>query len=118
MNLGDYAGATDDYTRALLIKPDWDIQTHRGWAYFFAEAPGLALRDFDEAVRLNPANVDAYVGRGLARVSLGQTEDAVADADEALRRDPAAPEMLHNIACIFAQAAGRRKSGPDGGAPG
>ena len=60
MKLGEFAAAVDDYTRALLIKPDWDIQTHRGWAYFFAEAPGLALRDFDAAVQLNPANVDAY----------------------------------------------------------
>jgi tetratricopeptide (TPR) repeat protein len=113
MRLGDYAGAVDDYTRALLIKPDWDIQIHRGWAFFFAEAPGLALRDFEEGLRINPGNADALVGRGLARVALGQTSAAVADAEEALRRDPATPEMLHNIACIFAQAAGRWKSDPE-----
>ena len=107
MKLGDYAGAADDYTRALLIKPDGDIQTHRGWAYFFAEAPGLALRDFEEAVRLDPENVDARVGRGLARVALGQTGAAVADAEEALRAPRRRPRCSHNIACIFAQAAGR-----------
>jgi tetratricopeptide (TPR) repeat protein len=114
MRLGDYAGAADDYTRALLIKPDWDIQAHRGWAFFFAEAPGLALRDFEEAVRLNPGNGDAYVGRGLARVVLGRARDAVADAEEALRRASESPEMLHNVACIFAQAAGQPKAGVEG----
>ena len=114
MRLGDYAGAADDYTRALVIKPDWEIQTHRGWAYFFAEAPRLALRDFEEGVRLNPANVDAYVGRGLAHVALGHLHDAIADAEEALRREPATAEMLHNIACVFAQAAGRWESDPGG----
>jgi eukaryotic-like serine/threonine-protein kinase len=110
MKLGDYEGALDDYTRALQFKPDGDLRAHRGWAYFFAGAPRLALRDFDEAVRLNPENGDAYVGRGLARVTLGLHREAVADAEEALRRAPLPPEMLHNVACIFAQAVGRVES--------
>jgi hypothetical protein len=38
---------------------------------------------------------------------LGQYREAVADAEEALRRQPATPEMTHNLACIYAQAAGR-----------
>ena len=113
MKVGDYAGAVDDYTRALLIKSDGEIQTHRGWAFFFADAPGLALRDFEEALRLNPGSVDAFIGRGLARVALGQAGEAVTDAEEALRRAPATPEMLHNIACIFAQAVGRWESSAD-----
>jgi tetratricopeptide (TPR) repeat protein len=104
MQRGDHAGAVDDYTRALLLKPDAVLQAHRGWAYFFAEAPALALHDFEAACRLDPADVDARVGRGLARVALGQNPPAVTDAEEALRRAPESPEMLHNIACIFARA--------------
>ena len=64
-----------------------------------------ANRDFDQALRLNPENADAYVGRGLARVMLGTHREAVADADDALRRQPRTPEMMHNVACIFALAA-------------
>ena len=106
MRLGDYPGAVDDYTRALELQPDGEIQAHRGWAYFFSDSPRLALRDFEEAVRLNPDDSEACVGRGLARVALGHYRVAVADAEDALGRRINSPEMLHNAACIFARAAG------------
>jgi tetratricopeptide (TPR) repeat protein len=108
MKLGDYQGAVDDYTRALGLKPDWEIQMHRGWAYFSAEAPQLALRDFETALRLSPSSVETLIGRGLARVTLSQDATAVADANEALKRPPGDPMMLHNIACIFGRAASRK----------
>jgi tetratricopeptide (TPR) repeat protein len=115
MKLGDYLGACDDYTRVVLAQPDAEIYEHRGWAYFFADAWRLALRDFDEALRLDPERGDAYTGRGLARVMLGRYREAVRDADEALKRGPTAPEMMHNLACVYAQAADRAEadSAPD-----
>jgi tetratricopeptide (TPR) repeat protein len=105
MKLGKYPEAADDYTRALERAPDDELYQHRGWAYFFADAWKLALRDFSTAIEMDPNAGDAYTGRGLARVMLGDYRAAVADADAALSRQPATPEMAHNIACIFAQAA-------------
>jgi tetratricopeptide (TPR) repeat protein len=115
MKLGDYLGACDDYTRVVLAQPGAEIYEHRGWAYFFADAWRPALRDFDEALRLDPERGDAYTGRGLACVMLGRYREAVCDADEALKRGPLTPEMMHNLACIFAQAAARADadSAPD-----
>jgi tetratricopeptide (TPR) repeat protein len=110
MKLGRYPEAVEDYTRALEGTPSAELYQHRGWAHFFADAWKLALRDFDRAITLEPNQGDAYIGRGLARVMLGRYPDAVADAEEALRQRPAAPEMMHNIACIFAQAAARAQS--------
>ncbi len=112
MQLGDYPGALDDYTRVLHAEPDAEIYAHRGWAYFFADAWRLALADFDAALRLDPTTADAHTGRGLARVMLGRYREAVADAEEALRRPPAAPEMMHNLACIFALAVGKAEADP------
>jgi eukaryotic-like serine/threonine-protein kinase len=106
MQLGDFIGAADDATRALDLAPDAELWAYRGWAYFFTDAARLALRDFDEALRLDDGLTDAYVGRGLAKVMLGQSADAIADADEGLRRKPRTAEMMHNVACIFALAAG------------
>jgi tetratricopeptide (TPR) repeat protein len=105
MRRQDFLGAADDYTRAWHLRPDAEILTHRGWAYFFSDAFRPALRDFDHAIKTNAPGADPYAGRGLAQVMLGQYKQAAEDAKEALRRGPATPEMMHNIACIFAQAA-------------
>jgi tetratricopeptide (TPR) repeat protein/predicted Ser/Thr protein kinase len=110
MKLGRYPDAVDDYTRALDRQPDGEIYQHRGWAYFFSDAWRLALRDFDRAVELTPRASDAYTGRGLARVMLGHYREAVTDAETALRLGPQTPAMMHNIACIFAQAALRAEA--------
>jgi hypothetical protein len=63
------------------------------------------------ALNLNPELGVAYTGRGLAQVMLGQTADAIMDAEEALARKPAHAEMMHNIACIFAQASKQSEEG-------
>ncbi|HEX5271892.1 MAG TPA: tetratricopeptide repeat protein, partial [Gemmataceae bacterium] len=110
MKLGDYLGARDDYARVVVEKPSAEIFEYRGWAYFFADAWQPALRDFDQALRLDPARGDAYTGRALAQVMLGRYREAVRDADEALKRKPSAAEMMHNLACVFAQAAARAEA--------
>jgi serine/threonine protein kinase/Tfp pilus assembly protein PilF len=104
MKVGKYPEAVEDYTRALELAPDGDIYQHRGWAHFFADAWKLALRDFSKALELDPQAAEAYIGRGLARVMLGEHRPAVADAQVAFARNPGSPEMMFNIACIFAQA--------------
>jgi tetratricopeptide (TPR) repeat protein len=110
MKLGKYPEAAEDYTRALESAPHAQLYQHRGWAHFFSDAWKLALRDFSKAIELDPRAGDAYTGRGLARVTLGDYRAAVADAEEALRRKIASPEMMHNIACIFAQAAAQAEA--------
>ena len=104
MKLGKYPEAAEDYTRALEIAPDADLYQHRGWAHFFSDAWKLALRDFSKAIELDPNAGDAYTGRGLARVMLGDCRGAVADVEVALHQKPDTPEMMHNVACVFAQA--------------
>ena len=104
MKLGKYPDAVEDYTRALELQPDADIYQHRGWAHFFSDAWKLALRDFSKAIELDPQAGDAYTGRGLAYVMLGDYRKASADGEAALRRGPDSPEMMHNLACVFAQA--------------
>jgi serine/threonine-protein kinase len=110
MKLGKYPEAVEDYGRALDRAPDADIYQHRGWAHFFSDAWQLALRDFSKAIELDPEAGDAYTGRGLARIMLGDYRGAVADAEAALHRKPGTPEMMHNIACIFAQACARAEA--------
>ena len=115
-----YSGAIADYTRAIELRSDLEIGTRirllnrRGWAYYFADAPGLALADFEESLRLTPEQSDAVAGRGLARIRLGQWRLAVADAEAAVRSVKTSPtsedgliarrEAYFNAARIHAQA--------------
>ena len=64
-----------------------------------------AVRDFEEAIRRDPSNPDAYNGRGLARAILGDHQKAVADALIALRMAEPTPRRLYNAARIYAKAA-------------
>jgi tetratricopeptide (TPR) repeat protein len=112
---GNQPGAIADYTRALELEPDSAFtRARRGWALLESQdAFRQALRDFEEALRLEPQNGELYNGRGYARVLLGHYRDGVADAEEALKRGPQVDELRqrlglkYNAACVFAQAAGK-----------
>src|SRR5262249_28664543 len=104
----DYAGAVEDYTRALDVRRDSRTLALRGWVYLVQESPTPALHDFQAAIDLDPANGDAYSGPGYARVRLGRYRRGVADAEKALACGPEQnPRLLCSAARVFAQAVGR-----------
>ncbi len=51
--LGQYPGAIDDFTKALELHPTSAVQAYRGWMHLAADAPKLALRDFELAIDLD-----------------------------------------------------------------
>lgn len=111
--LGDVAGAVADYTHVLTTGSDPVTHVRRGWLYLqSAEKVKEALADFEAALLIRPELVDAYLGRGTARVKLGQDRAARADAEEALRRGPRSTRLLFFAARIYAQAAPRSAKEP------
>jgi Flp pilus assembly protein TadD len=72
--------------------------------YLAAESPMLPapqdMRHCDAALRgeaTEPSHIIAtYVNRGILRLRRGNVDDAIADFDEALRRDPNEPEAYLN----------------------
>jgi len=42
-----------------------------------------AIKDYDQAIRMNCNFAEAYYNRGIARTNLGDLEDAIEDYDEA-----------------------------------
>lgn len=73
-----------------------------------------AVKEFDAALRLNVANVDALSGRGEAHLTRGRVAEAVTDLAQALRLDPEAkrPSTLRARALLLAikEAADKRSS--------
>jgi tetratricopeptide (TPR) repeat protein len=78
----------------------------RGDAYDDTERYELALRDYSEAIALNPQDATAFNSRGTTRTALGQYELALGDFDRALRLVPAQAIPLSNR-CFAKAALGR-----------
>ena len=58
---------------------------NRGSAYSNKRDYDGAIKDFDEAIRLDPKYVVAYYNRGNARQNKGDNDRAIADYGEAIR---------------------------------
>jgi tetratricopeptide (TPR) repeat protein len=60
-----------------------------------------AIRDFSEAIRLNPKGVEAYAGRGYAYQVKEEWDKALADYTEVLRSDQNAGWVYFNRGLIY-----------------
>lgn len=60
-----------------------------------------AIRDYTQAIQLNPGHCRAYYNRAFSHDRLGQFEDAVADYSRALQIEPANATALHNRGSLF-----------------
>jgi tetratricopeptide (TPR) repeat protein len=115
----DYAGAIEDDTAAISLRPgSAPLLARRGGLYLATDAARLALRDFEEVIRLDPAYADAFLGRASARVRLHHYGQAVDDVEAALRLGKPSARMSYNAARVYCQAANAasteiRKKGQD-----
>ena len=55
-----------------------------------------AMKDYDEAVKLDPRCTEAYNNRGLAKSHMGKHEEAIKDFDQALESDPKTAVAYHS----------------------
>ncbi|THD60360.1 MAG: tetratricopeptide repeat protein [Bradyrhizobium sp.] len=76
-------------TAKLVDNPDDAASLYRrGQVYASKGAYSLAIRDFDDSLRLNPKDVEAYNNRCWARTVIGDLQAALKDCNEALRLRP------------------------------
>jgi tetratricopeptide (TPR) repeat protein len=82
--------AIEYFTSELNAHPDagW-AYAMRGLLYEEMNEPQIALADYNEAIRLDPKDAQAYLRRGDLRAGLRKSYDrAVADYGEAIKIDP------------------------------
>ena len=60
-----------------------------------------AIKDYDEAIRLNPQSAEAYFKRGFFYQNLGQGEQAIEDFDKAIRIDSQFAKAYSNRAYAY-----------------
>jgi hypothetical protein len=76
-------------TAKLTDNPDDQSALYRrGQVYASRGAYSLAIKDFDDSIRLNPKDVEAYNNRCWARTVIGDLQAALKDCNEALRLRP------------------------------
>src|SRR5665811_589027 len=66
----------------------------RGQIYATKRAYSLAVQDFDEVIRLNPKDFDAYNNRCWTLAAIDDLQPALKDCDEALRLNPGLVDAL------------------------
>ncbi len=88
-DVGQYAEARKIYQKIVGIDAQ-DEQVFYNLAYLYFEEDSLekAERNFSIAIGLNPAFDFAYYARGVVRESMGNTEGARLDYENALRINP------------------------------
>ena len=67
---------------------DFNALYRRGQVYASKGAYSLAIKDFDDTIRLHPKDVEALNNRCWARAVMGDLQSALKDCNEALRLKP------------------------------
>ncbi len=113
IGLRQFGLLSQEYTRALALKPSSDLYAARGWALLVTEAPDPAREDFQAALRLNPTHAEARVGLASVLALAGDHRQAVREVDQALAQNahPSA-RLLYKVVCVFVQAASAAAADP------
>lgn len=69
-----------------------------------------AMRDFDEATRLNPAEPEAYLNRGNVLLRDAQVAQAIAQFDSAIARQTRRPALAHYGRAVAYEEAGNLRA--------
>ena len=56
-----------------------------------------AIKDYNQAIKLNPKYADAFLNRGCVKNLLEKYEDAIADFEEVIRLDPQEALAFYNL---------------------
>ena len=86
-DLQDLAASVEAFGRAAEIAPDDPMIAH-GRACVAYEAGLPAARHFERAMRLNPSDRSILLRHAAALIAEGKSEEAIANIERALARDP------------------------------
>ncbi len=93
---GDALGAAADFSMAVKSRPSAVAYTNRGMAYLNAQQYVEAIRDLENAVRLDPDDGAAHRALGDAFFAAGDYDSALPYYDTVLRLDPTDIVALNN----------------------
>lgn len=93
---GDKTGAIADFTEAIRLNPNAESYAARGYELDHID-DGEALKDYDQALALDPENISALYGRSYARFRLGDKAGAIADLNELVKHETPCAAQLKKL---------------------
>jgi tetratricopeptide (TPR) repeat protein len=100
---GKYKEAIADYSAALWIDADASTYAHRGYAFLRNGELAAAKNDFEKAIKLDPENTYALIGRGRLLAEKKEFDKALADFNTCVQLEPKDAEPLVARADIYGQ---------------
>ena len=87
--LGDYKGATDDYTQCILINPLSAASfQNRGIARAQYNDNFGAIEDYKLAIKIDPLNYFIFIQKASSEVQIEEFNDALASTEKAISINP------------------------------
>jgi tetratricopeptide (TPR) repeat protein len=105
---GDAAAAETTLVKVTTAEPRWaSAYTGLGWAYYAGGKFPEAIVAYRKASEIEPNNVAAVAGLGLARVMKGE-KDGVKDIERAIRLDANSALPHLNLAIAYSQSKSKK----------
>lgn len=90
LNINDFKQSRKALANAVKISPqDSNYRTNLAFANLISNKLKPAAKEIETAIRLNAQNAEAYYIRGNLSLRQGRFEEAIADADRAIKIKPA-----------------------------
>ncbi|MEH6487358.1 tetratricopeptide repeat protein [Hyphomonas oceanitis] len=106
--VGEYDTARALYDRAIMIEPDYaEAWSRRASLFLNDENFPEALRDLNEALRLEPRHFGAWAGLGIMMETMGAEKEALAAYRQALDIYPLMTQALQAEKRLAKQAEGQ-----------
>ena len=101
---GDYKGAIDDFSKAILLDNESDqLYFLRGFYKIKLKDFKGGISDLSESIEINPESAIAYDNRGFARSELKDNKGAIEDFDRAIELNPSESNTYINRALAKAE---------------
>jgi len=87
-DLQEYWAAIEDYTRAIVLRPDDMVAIYSRGILYWREIgnPYRAIQDLTRVIEAGPQQAEVFFNRAMAHKIYGQPERAIADLEEYLKR--------------------------------
>jgi tetratricopeptide (TPR) repeat protein len=79
----------------LIMEDRVATLVNRGVLFHKLERIDSAMNDFNAALRINPEQADAWLNRGVAKLSLAQLADAMSDIQKGIALGPSEPALAY-----------------------